>query len=161
MNALIVAIQLGSCFFMTGLIWMVQLVHYPSFDYIDNKQFKVFHDFHSSKITWIVLPVMGAELVSAILICRSLDPYAMLNLLSVIMIWIATLTVSVPLHNKLKIGYDPKWIKRLVTTNWIRTVLWSLRLVGLTAWLVARLSAQSARSVVFLASNNSCKTCFL
>lgn len=119
------------CFMMTGIIWIIQLVHYPSFYYIDDKKTQEFHHFHQKAITWIVLPLMVGELVLAVLFVwnhpRSL--FWWFQLLSIVMIWLVTFFISVPLHEKL-IGEEsqqPGVIHRLVSTNWARTVLWSLR----------------------------------
>ncbi len=124
--------QLACTFFLTGMIWIVQLVHYPSFAFIDTMKFKQFHNFHTQKITWIVAPVMIIELLFAVLTYLNQENlYSILNLLSVLLIWAVTFFVSVPLHNKLQNGYDLKTINRLVRTNWLRTVLWTMRSVGL------------------------------
>ncbi len=44
-----------------------------------------------------------------------------------VLIWLATFILSVPCHRQLqKSGKDLSTINRLVATNWIRTILWSL-----------------------------------
>ncbi len=41
--------------------------------------------------------------------------------------WLATFTLSVPAHDKLQAGgLDGVVVGRLVATNWIRTVAWTL-----------------------------------
>jgi hypothetical protein len=45
----------------------------------------------------------------------------------VIIIWLSTFALQVPIHNNLKAGKDDKRIQRLVATNWIRTAAWSLK----------------------------------
>ena len=42
-------------------------------------------------------------------------------------IWLSTALLQVPLHNTLAAGFDADVHRRLVATNWIRTVAWSLR----------------------------------
>lgn len=124
--------QLACTFFLTGLIWIVQLVHYPAFKFIDKENFKQFQQFHTQNITWIVAPAMVLELLFSVLLFLKLeDFFSILNVLSVLLIWVATFFVSVPIHNKLQNGYDLKLIKKLVQTNWLRTVLWTMRSVGL------------------------------
>jgi hypothetical protein len=39
--------QIFSCFFMTGVIWLIQIVHYPAFALIDPNKFLEFHAMHS------------------------------------------------------------------------------------------------------------------
>jgi hypothetical protein len=51
-------------------------------------------------------------------------------------IWLSTALVQVPCHGLLEKGFDAAIHRRLVTTNWTRTVAWSLR--GLLALWLAR-----------------------
>lgn len=135
MNLLIV-IQTLSCAFLTGLIWTIQILHYPAFSYIDGGKFKQFHGFHSRNITFIVLPVMAIELLTAGYLAYGLGTtWTWVNLGGVLLLWISTFVVSVPLHNSLAAASDPKIIQRLVITNWIRTVLWSSRLILLGSFM--------------------------
>lgn len=114
---------------MTGLIWMVQLVHYPSFRFV-SESFQPFHRFHSNRITWIVLPVMAVELITACVLALQLkNTLWILNLGGVLLIWAATALLSVPQHNLLAKESNAQTIKRLVTTNWVRTLLWTARSV--------------------------------
>jgi len=52
-------------------------------------------------------------------------------------LWISTALFQVPLHRRLERAHDPVAIRRLVATNWVRTITWSARAV-LVVWLVAR-----------------------
>ena len=55
---------------MTGIIWLVQLVHYPSFHFIDPKQSGEFHRFHTDSIALFVAPLMIIELATAVFLAR-------------------------------------------------------------------------------------------
>lgn len=129
-------IQLACCLLMTGLIWLVQLVHYPSFQFVHPQRFDEFHLHHTSRITLIVAPLMGLELLTAVLlVLQRGDTYVWwLNLLGVLLIWICTAFLSVPLHNQLAGGYDYDKIQALVATNWPRTLIWTARSVWLWAF---------------------------
>ena len=134
----LLVIQLLATCFMCGLIWVIQLVHYPSFLMLDKKMFVRFEDFHSRRITWIVGPAMLIEIFVAALIVR-ISVYhfaAWLNLLSVVALWFSTWLLSIPCHKKLMDGFDEKTIARLVVTNWPRTFLWSLRTIILAYALI-------------------------
>lgn len=48
------------------LIWLIQIVHYPSFRYVDATQFSHFHSHHTNTITLIVLPLMLCELANVL-----------------------------------------------------------------------------------------------
>lgn len=125
-------IQLTSCFFMTGLIWTIQLVHYPSFHFVDPNKDISFTQFHVQRITPIVLPVMVVELFSAAWLAYfKPNTMTVLNFALVILIWLSTFFFSVPLHSKLALNYESNTISKLVKTNWPRTLLWSVRSIGL------------------------------
>lgn len=130
-----------SSFFMMGLVWYVQLVHYPSFHFVDEDRFTEFHTHHSLKTGFIVMPVMSLELSTSAALAWS-DGWLTLNALGfyvVILIWISTLFFSVPKHNALTHGKVDSLITRLVNTNWIRTALWSIK-SGLSFWILFHLS---------------------
>jgi hypothetical protein len=128
--------QLFIALVLTGLIWTIQLVHYPSFAFVDPEQFSAFHDHHNRSISFIVMPLMLAEMALAVLTFLHKPSWILgLALAAVILIWITTFTLSVPCHQKLAEGFDLAQVQRLVATNWPRTVLWTAR-SGLLACLV-------------------------
>jgi hypothetical protein len=51
----------------------------------------------------------------------------------VVVVWASTALVQVPLHERLRGGFDAAVVERLVRSNWVRTVAWSARGV-LVAW---------------------------
>jgi hypothetical protein len=116
---------------MVGLIWTIQRLHYPAFGYVSDDRFIKFHEYHSKNITFIVLPVMLLELATAILIeiTATQSSIPLMNLILLILIWLCTFFVSVPIHNSLVRGKNPLFVERLILTNWLRTILWSLRLI--------------------------------
>jgi len=122
-------VQFCCSLLLTGLIWIIQLVHYPSFHFIEHSKFIEFEIFHSKKITWIVAPLMLIELITAVdLFSKNLNNhYFTINLLAILGIWISTFTFSVPLHNKLQNGFSSEAIDKLIITNWPRTILWSVK----------------------------------
>ena len=128
---LIFLINSFASFFMTGLIWYVQLVHYPSFRFVREADFHDFHNFHSLRTGYIVMPVMVTELASSGALWYS-DSWSSLNAWGfyiVILIWAATFFLSVPMHSILNSAKDDDAINRLVTTNWLRTILWTIKSV--------------------------------
>lgn len=125
-----VLLHLVSCAFMTGLIWVIQILHYPVFADIREDQFTSFHLRHSRKISVIVGPVMVIELVTALLLTNRFphDSFLILNLVILIFTWIMTAFHTVPLHQALSTQQDPVKIRQLVFSNWFRTVAWTVRL---------------------------------
>ena len=120
-----------SAFLLTGVIWTVQIVHYPSFHYIDKLSFTNFHNFHERRISIIVMPLMLIELITsiALYIHNMWSIIFALNLLIVGLIWCSTFFVLVPIHSIFSEKKDKILIEKLVNTNWIRTFLWSIRML--------------------------------
>ena len=114
---------------MTGVIWVIQLVHYPSFHYVNMVVYPKFQKFHMKRISFIVMPFMIMEMLTAfLLVSLNQSVVYVLNLLALILIWLSTAFLSVPCHSKLEKAYSYEQVDRLVRTNWPRTILWSLRL---------------------------------
>jgi hypothetical protein len=135
-------IQLLATLGMTGLIWFVQLVHYPLMQRVDPDAFVAYETAHQRRTTWIVAPLMLAEGIAAIGLLIAAAPHVsiallVVNLGTVLLLWASTALVQMPLHARLARGYDAAIIRRLVATNWLRTTLWTLR----TALVLALLAA--------------------
>ena len=124
-------INVISAFFLTGVIWTIQIVHYPSFHYNDKLSFVNFHQFHERRISIIVMPLMILELISSVaLYFNDMSNHTfLLNLIIVGLIWCSTFFIQVPIHNILSQKKDNMMIEKLVNTNWIRTFLWSMRML--------------------------------
>jgi hypothetical protein len=128
----ILALHAFCTLFMTGLIWFVQVVHYPLFQLVGEAGFASYEQEHTRRATWVVAPVMCVEAISAVaLLC--IAPAGMARALSLLgvslvaLIWVSTGFVQVPCHGELVKGYDRRAADRLVATNWIRTAAWTAR----------------------------------
>ncbi len=142
MSKIILLFQIFSTLTMFGVIWIIQLVQYPFFSYVDTKSFPKYHAAHTTWITPVVAPAMIIELITSILIViyppKNIDLiFLYVGLLLTIIVWASTFFIQIPLHNKLAEGFDEKAHRSLVNTNWIRTIAWSLRaiLVLYFAWV--------------------------
>ena len=117
---------------MVGVIWLVQVVHYPSFNFIDKKFYSDFQNFHIKRISFIVIPVMLLELVSGLILIYLDNRHSTPSLISfgiLILIWIITGLFFAKAHQDLTAGYDRVIVKKIIKLNWIRTLLWSIRLI--------------------------------
>ena len=124
---------------MVGVIWVIQLVHYPSFHFIELKQYTTFQRFHMSRISYVVIPAMLTELFTLILIIISMDQIDTLVLASAILlifIWLITAVFFSGVHQKLTLGYDQTVVDKLVKLNWGRTLLWTLRLLLISIYML-------------------------
>ena len=120
--------------YMTGLIWFVQLVHYPLHGYVGADAFLKYQAYHVQWTGFAVGPAMLIEAIGALLLVVA-PPFQIpnwqlwLGLALVIVIWASTAFLQVPLHNSLQHSFDSVAHRQLVGTNWIRTIAWSARAV--------------------------------
>ena len=119
-------------FFMVGLIWFVQLVHYPLLKRVGKRDFPQYEAAHCRLTTWVVGPPMLVEAATApILFWYS--PFAAttwmlrMGMALLLVIWLSTALLQVPRHRDLGLSFQSAAHRRLVATNWVRTVAWSLR----------------------------------
>jgi hypothetical protein len=144
-SAWLLMLQLGSTAAMAGLIWCIQLAHYPLFSFVDRPRFPEFETAHRWRISVIVGPLMALELLTALLLVISPPEATNRNsfialLALLLLVHASTLFLQVPMHEKLNVQFDDANHRRLVRTNWIRTVLWTVRAVGITAVIVGAIS---------------------
>jgi hypothetical protein len=119
---------------MTGVIWIIQVLHYPLFNLVGRENFSAYEAAHSNLISVIVAPVMLLELgfTAWIFFVPPASVPLSLNWLNTILlaiIWLSTAFLQVPQHSILSSGFDEKAYQFLVNSNWIRTVAWSARAV--------------------------------
>jgi hypothetical protein len=127
---------------LVGLIWTIQAVHYPLLKDVGQAGFIAYHQRHMTRITWVVGPLMLAELSSAAVLLYLGEGSVLfgISLGAMVWIWGSTWLHLVPLHQKLATGYDAATLQRLVRSNLWRTAAWTIRGVCLAALLVSRLN---------------------
>ena len=134
--------------FMTGLIWFVQVVHYPLFARVGGEEFPAYSRAHQTLTTLVVGPPMLVEALTAALlvVVRPTGVSAALSwigLALVAVIWLSTAALQVPAHAKLVQGFDPAIGSFLVQTNWIRTFAWTARGILVLAMIAQAVGALS------------------
>lgn len=122
------------------LIWLVQVIIYPGFLRIPSNDFISYHRWYAIRISLIVMPLMISE-VAMIIWWLSIHrtPGSILSAVLVLIVWLSTFLLQVPIHKRLTSGKDHLLIRRLVHTNWIRTVAWSLKTLIITLAVADRL----------------------
>lgn len=118
--------------FLTGLIWTIQVVHYPLFDMVDRARYAAFAAAHNLRITPLVGPPMVAEALLAVWLVverpAGIPPWwTWAGLALVCVIWLSTFVLQVPMHGRLAGGFDAHAHGILVGTNWLRTAAWTCR----------------------------------
>ena len=110
--------------FMFGLILTTQIVSYPMFLKAE-ENFSVYHMSYVNKISTIAAPLMIIELFLSLLLVILLQSYFAISIfLIMILIFLSTFFIQVPIHEKLKNNYNIYLCNKLINTNWIRVFLW-------------------------------------
>src|SRR5436853_359172 len=99
-------VNLGATLFMAGVIWFVQVVHYPLFARVSGDGFTRFAAGHVRRTTWVVAPVMLLEAATAgVLAWRppgaEWGEACWAGLALVALIWLSTALLQVPQHQVL------------------------------------------------------------
>ena len=121
--------HLAATWLLAGLIWSIQLLVYPQFRRVKAEEFIAFHFAHCLRTGLMVAPLLLVEAGTAAVLLwqghRELPFIISVGLIPVI--WLSTAVFQAPLHVKLMSGFDAEIIRRLTTTNWLRTLAWTAR----------------------------------
>lgn len=133
----LLVIHAASTWFMVGLIWVIQVVHYPLFRLIGEDRFVDYEQQHTRRMGMLLAVPAVTEIVTAatLVFVRPEAVGLLIVLISgaiLAAIWVMTGLVQGPAHGRLSSGLDRALIDRLVASNWWRTVGWTVRglLVG-------------------------------
>ena len=134
--------NLTATLFMVGVIWFVQVVHYPLFSRVGAEGFAPYSEVHSRLTAYVVGPPMLLEAATALVfVFRRPEGIslwaALVGLELVAVIRASTALLQVPRHTTLGSGFDREAWRGLVLTNWVRTAAWSAR-GALVLWMAAR-----------------------
>ena len=119
---------------MTGVIWFVQVVHYPLFVLVGEEGFASYEQQHRTWTTFVVGPPMLVEALTAALLLMYPPQHAkrwqlLAGVVLVAVLWASTALIQVPCHESLSHQFDRDVAERLVASNWLRTAAWTLRSV--------------------------------
>jgi hypothetical protein len=139
------AATLFSSLYLCGLIWTIQVVHYPLFSKVGESNFAHYEASHVWRITLIVFPAMALEQLTGLILIFYPPGFVTITqavfLFGLIQIaWLSTMLIQVPLHNKLTKKFSHEVVQKLVLTNWIRTIAWTARSLALLYFLLIALS---------------------
>lgn len=110
------------------LIWIVQLIIYPSFQHISKEVLPLWHSRYTFRITFFVLPLMlGQVILHGREFIRAQDILQVIQVVFILCAWLLTFIKAVPLHNEIQKGIDlHQNIPQLVRWNWPRTIVWTM-----------------------------------
>jgi hypothetical protein len=120
----------ASTVFLAGVIWTIQVVHYPMFARLGPAGFPAAMADHGRRITGVIVGPWALQGATTVwLLAR--PPVGVPSVL----VWTAavlaalplvvTLAASIPAHRQLGSGFDAAAHARLLATNWLRTVAWT------------------------------------
>ena len=132
-------VHMAATWAMVGFIWTIQVLQYPLMAKVPAEAFPGFEAVHQRRVTAVIALFGPLEVVMAALVFLTVD--AVPSWLSfgsgavLAAIWTSTAFFYAPLHARLADGFDEHLHRRLVSTNWLRTIAWTVR--GLAAaWMV-------------------------
>ncbi|MGB5982776.1 MAG: hypothetical protein WBG46_11590 [Nonlabens sp.] len=121
--------RLAVDFGLMVLIWMVQLLIYPGFEFLNKDTFHDWHRKYARNMTFIVAPLMFAQVFMVVYFFYFHAPQFATNVIYATLValtWISTFLIFIPLHNKL--DNEPHNVDtccKLTQHNWIRVILWT------------------------------------
>ncbi len=147
MNDVVLLLNVVASWTMVGVIWFVQVVHYPLLAVVPVESAKAVAVEHQRRTGWVVMIPMTVEGVTTLLLLGMVPvgvawfvPWLAGIPLAVALL--ATVLLSVPRHARMASNPDATVGRELVTTNWVRTIGWSLRGVITAGMLIATLAAR-------------------
>lgn len=125
-------VHVAVTWFMVGLIWMIQTVHYPLYAAVGTDVFPQYEREHMRRMGGLLIVPATLEIVTAAVLVGVRPegvPIWLVLVAGVLLaaIWIMTALVQAPIHRRLSSGFDPSLVENLIHSNWWRTAAWSLR----------------------------------
>ena len=127
-------IHLACTWMLVGLIWVIQVVVYPQLRRIGDGEFVAYHFSHCWRIGLLIVPLVTIEAATAaaLLYQGHREGQFLASVVLLPVIWLSTIFVQAPMHARLMRGANSGIVRRLIATNWVRTLAWTARgvLVG-------------------------------
>ncbi len=131
MNDVALVLNLLATWMMVGVIWFVQLVHYPLLAVVPVESASTVAIDHQRRTAWVVMIPMTVEGFSALALMRWVPegvatwlPWANGVFLAIALG--CTVLLSVPRHARMAENPTPTIGRELVVTNWPRTIAWTI-----------------------------------
>lgn len=109
---------------MAAVAWLIYFCTYPDFARWRDENFREHHESYTSRVGWVVGPLLLLQIIGHALAWRSGAPVVGFAL--VLAAWFFTALWSIPCHRRLQLeGYNLEVINRLTQTHLVRTLVWS------------------------------------
>jgi len=145
MRDTLLVLILAASWTMVGLIWFVQIVHYPLLSIVPASNAVEVATEHQRRTAWVVMLPMAVQGFTSLGLMRWVPtgvstwlPWA--NGVFVAIALASTVLLSVPRHARMAENPDEQVGRELVLTNWPRTIAWTACGVLLAAMMLQRLN---------------------
>ena len=107
----------------------MQILVYPQFRRVAPAEFREYHFAHCFRIGLIIAPQLFMEVSTAawLLYAGGQSQPFIISTGLIPVVWLCTAVFQAPIHLQLMRGFDAPLIRRLILTNWIRTLAWTAR----------------------------------
>lgn len=127
-----VALHAAATMAMVGLIWTVQVVHYPLFENVGAEAYPEYQSRHIDRIGAVLVVPWGLEGITIVALLvlakeRLMRTLAFAGAALMGLILLVTMIWAAPVHGELLDGFDPDQHDTLMWSNLIRTLLWTAR----------------------------------
>ena len=109
--------------FMAGLVWTMQLVHYPALEKSSSEVFAR----NVRRTIPLVVPAMAVEAATALLLLRSSNRLAWIGAGLLLFAWVISIFAVYPIHRRLSRTYSDDDFAGLLRMNRLRVAAWSAR----------------------------------
>jgi len=145
-NNVVLLVHMAATWYMTGLIWLVQVVHYPLMQLVGREGFVAYSVKHQSTTSLVVGPPMLIEVLTAVwLLSQDVElrrsGWFLASCGLLIAVWLSTALWQMPCHRALLNGFEQSHLRILVQSNWVRTVAWTGRALIVVGLLASRIKA--------------------
>ena len=117
---------------MSGIIWYAQIVYYL-FRFIGRNNFALYKKEYDKKVLPLGILLMISDLASGSMLIffnqSGLDILYLINLMLIILIIMITFLIEVPAHLSLESAFTNSKYKRLLNTNLIRAIIYTIRVL--------------------------------
>ena len=146
-----VAVHAAATMAMVGLIWTVQVVHYPLFESVGAEAYPQYQSRHIDRIGAVLVVPWGLEGLSIVALLvlardRTMRMLAVAGAALMGLILLVTMIWAAPVHGELLDGFDSDQHDTLMASNLVRTLLWTAR-GGVAMAMVWRLLDRRSESV--------------
>lgn len=148
MDDLVLLLNLVATWTMVGVIWFVQVVHYPLLSVVPVESAAGVAVDHQKRTGWVVMLPMTVEGVTTLMLLAMVPtgvawfvPWVAGIPLAVALG--ATVLLSVPRHARMASAPDEQVGRELVSTNWVRTVAWTVRGLVVAGMALATLAERT------------------